>query len=229
MKYTKPTYLAFFTTAFISLLVAILFEKICLVYVYPLTFLSIVVIYLKEKKEPTSALFLLALFFGLCGGLLLILGLKNCLPEISICISIFYTFYIRLMYLKNEKKKTTAKIYFRLLFFFIPVVYMYDRVFSLVYEEIRDVFIYFAIMGTCMLVYIMVAIYYYLRNKNQSNLWMLITAVNLGIMNIIITINELYIYETMFTVIVVFCSNFFLFFSLKFMLEDEKNTLVDIT
>ncbi|WP_298514762.1 hypothetical protein [uncultured Kordia sp.] len=124
--------------------------------------------------------------------------------------------------------KTTTKMYIWLIVIFLPVLYIYDRVICLIYPEIEEDFVYFAIMAFLMLGYIMAALYYYLRNKNQSNLWMLITAVNLGIMNIIITINELYVYETMFTVIAVFCSHFVLYFSFKFMIEDEKNTLTDI-
>ncbi len=228
MKYTKPTYIAFFITAFISLLVALLFEKSDLLFVYPLTFVSIFVVYMTEKKKPTSILFVLALIFGLSSGIYLILGFGEYVKEVSILVSIFYIIYLRLMYLKNEKMKTTTKMYIWLIVIFLPVLYIYDRVICLIYPEIEEDFVYFAIMAFLMLGYIMAALYYYLRNKNQSNLWMLITAVNLGIMNIIITINELYVYETMFTVIAVFCSHFVLYFSFKFMIEDEKNTLTDI-
>jgi hypothetical protein len=129
------------------------------------------------------------------------------------------------MYLKNEKMKSTAQMYFRLFIIFLPILYIYDRVICLIYPEIKEDFVYFAVMAFLMLSYIMAALYYYIRNKSQSNLWMLITAVNLGIMNIIITINELYVYETLFTVIAIFCSHFVLYFSFKFMIEDDKNTL----
>lgn len=228
MKYAQPTYLLFFTCAFISLVVALFFEKLDLLYVYPFTFISTAFVYLKQKTTPISITFLSALFFGLCGGVFLILDFKEGVPEVSICVSIFYLLYVRLMYLKNEKKKTSAKVYFRLLFFFIPVLYIYDRVFCLVYDEIHNGFIYFTAMAVFMLIYIMGAIYYYLRNKNQSNLWMLITAVNLGIMNIIVIINELYVYERIFTIMAIFCSNLMLFFSLKFMLEDDNNVFTEV-
>ena len=72
-----------------------------------------------------------------------------------------------------------------------------------------------------MMSYLITSLYYYLKDKNQSNLWMLIAAVNLGFMNIIIGLNELYVYERIFTVIVVLCSLFIQFFVLKFMLYDE--------
>lgn len=228
MYYRKLTYLAFYAAAFISLLVAIFFEKIDLLYTYPLSFLSIVIIYLKEKKGTTSILFILALAFGLAGAILLISDFKECVTEVSICISLFYLLYLRLMYLKNIKMKTTMRTYFILLFISLPIIYVYNRVISLIYSEISNGFIYFSVMVLFMLGYIVTALYYYLRNKNQSNLWMLITAVNLGIMNIIIMINELYLYDTMFTVVAVFCSNLMLFFSLRFMLEDDKNTVSHI-
>lgn len=228
MKYTKLAYLLFFTVAFISLLVALFFEKKDLLFVYPFTFILTGFVYLKEKTTPISITFLSALLFGMCGGVLLILDFKDRIPEISTCISVFYVLYLRLMYLKNEKKKTTIKMYLTLFLFFIPVVYVYDRVFCLVYEEIQNGFIYFTAMAVFMLIYIMVSIYYYLRNKNQSNLWMLITAVNLGILNIIVIINELYVYEHIFTILAIFCSNLMLFFSLKFMLEEDKNELAEI-
>ncbi len=173
-------------------------------------------------------LFTLALVFALSSGVYLILGFGEYVIEVSILVSLFYIVYLRLMYLKNEKMKTTVKMYIRLLIIFLPVLYIYDRVIYLVYPEIKVGFVYFAIMVFFMLSYIVAALYYYLRNKNQSNLWMLIAAVNLGIMNIIVTINELYMYERMFTVIAIFCSNLMLFFSLRFMLEDDKNILSDI-
>lgn len=225
MNYTKPTYLAFFATAFISLLTSIFFEKIDLLYVYPLTFVTIIIIYLTEKKQATSILFIIAILLGLSSGILLIIGFGQYVPEVSILVSLFYLIYMRLMYLKNKRMKTTLKMYFRLLLIFLPVFYIYDRVICMIHSEIEEVFIYFAAMAIFMLLYIMAALYYYLRNKNQSNLWMLIAAVNLGIMNIIVSINELYIYERMFTVTAIFCSNFMLFFSIKFMLEDDKESL----
>ncbi|AXG70959.1 hypothetical protein KORDIASMS9_03214 [Kordia sp. SMS9] len=228
MKYTQPIYIAFFTIAFISLLVALFFEKQDLLYVYPFTFIAIAIAYVMERKKRISITFLSALFFGLCGGIFLILDFKEAIPMISICISIFYLLYLRLMYLKNERKKAHGKTYVSLLFIFIPVLYIYDRVFCLVYEEIHNGFVYFTVMAVCMLVYIMAAIYYYLRTKNQSNLWMLITAVNLGIMNIIVIINELYVYERIFTVMAIFCSNLMLFFSIKFMLEEDTNVLTEV-
>ncbi|WP_420573125.1 hypothetical protein [Kordia sp.] len=225
MNYTKPTYIAFFATAFISLIVAIFFEKIDLLYVYPLTFVTASIVYLTEKKQTTNILFLIALALALSSGVLLIIGFGQYVPEVSILVSLFYIIYLRLMYLKNKKMKTTFKMYLRLLLIFLPVFYIYDRVICLIYSEIEEVFVYFAVMAIFMLLYIIAALYYYLRNKNQSNLWMLITAANLGIMNIIVSINELYIYERMFTVTAIFCSNFMLFFSLKFMMEDDTNTL----
>ncbi|EDP94353.1 hypothetical protein U8527_16255 [Kordia algicida OT-1] len=229
MKYTKPTYLAFFITAFVALIIALFFDKLDLLYIYPFCFITIAIIYIQEKKESLNFLFPLALIVGLAGGVLIIIGLGQCVPEVSVCISLFYLLYIRLMYIKNEKQKTTVRTYIILLFILLPILYVYDRVMCLVYDEIREDFIYFAVMVVLMLTYIMFALYYYIRNKNQANLWMLIAAVNLAIMNIIITINELYVYERMFTVLAVFCSNLMLFFSLKFMLEDEKNTLNDFS
>ncbi|WP_298425577.1 hypothetical protein [uncultured Kordia sp.] len=223
MNYRQPAHIAFFITAFISLLVALVFEKIDLLYIYPLTFVAIYWMYLSEKKKPISILFSLAMILGLSSGILLIIGFGQFVREVSILVSLFYLIYLRLMYLKNLKMKTTAKIYFRLLVIFLPVLYIYDRVICLIYNELEYGFTYFAMMAVLMLIYIIAALYYYLRNKSQSNLWMLITAVNLGIMNIIVTINELYMYEKMFTVIAIFCSNFMLFFSLKFMLEDDTD------
>jgi len=225
MNYTKPLHIAFFVSAFLSLLVAIFLEKKDLLYVYPFTFIFIIAMYLTEKKSAANYLFIVALLFALSGGIYLIIGFGQYVPEVSILISLFYSIYIRLMYVKNIKMKSTVRMYFWLFIIFIPVLYICDRVICLIYSEIENSFIYFAIMAILMLIYIIAALYYYLRNKNQSNLWMLITAVNLWIMNIIVTINELYLYERMFTVIAILCSNFFLFFSLKFMLEDDKTDM----
>ncbi|MBC8756159.1 hypothetical protein H2O64_15895 [Kordia sp. YSTF-M3] len=228
MNYKKPTYITFFTLAFISLLVALLFEKMYQLYIQPLTIIAIFMIYITEKKAPISITYILALIFSLSGAILLILGYKEYIPEASILFSLFYVMYLRLMYLKNKKKKTTVKMYFILVIISLPIVYIYDRVICLIYNEIRGDFIYFTVLVFFIFAYIITAIYYYLRNKNQSNLWMLIAAVNLGIMNIIIMINQLYIYDVMFTVITLFCSYLMYYFSLKFMLEDDENNVSDL-
>lgn len=227
MNYKKLAHIAFFTLAFISLLVAIFLEKKALLYVQPLSIVAILIIYFLEKKEPTNIVYVSALIFSIIGGVLLIYDFRSYVPEVSILYSLFYLLYIRLMYAKNEKKKTTMRMYFILITIFIPIVYMYDRVICLIYKEIKDDFAYFTVLILLILSFIVTSLYYYLRNKNQSNLWMLIAASNLGIMNIIIIINELYVYDTMFTVVALFCSHLMYYFSLKFILEDDHTTAVN--
>lgn len=228
MNYKKPIYLIFFTIAFISLLLPLLIEKVYLLYVQPLSVLAIFIIYIKEKTTSISITYVLALMFSFSGGIILILGFREYVPEVSILFSLFYIMYLRLMYIKNVKKKTTVKMFFILIIISLPVLYIYDRVISLVYNEIRDDFNYFMVLVFFMLSYIITALYYYLKDKNQSNLWMLIAALNLGFMNIIIMINQLYIYDVMFTVIILFCSHLMYFFSLKFMLYDENENNADL-
>lgn len=223
MKYTKPTYLAFYITTISLLVLAFFIEKSSLVYFYPLPLLAILGIYFTEKKEPLSFLYILSLVIIAIGGILLLLGLKEYVPEVSILFSFFYIFLMRLMYLKNKEQKKYRVLYYRLILIVLPILYIYDRVMCLVYEEIRDAFIYFSILVILMLAYIILALYYYLRNKNQTNLWMLITSCNLGFMNLIIMINELYVPETIFTVTSLFCYSLVLYFSLKFMLEKSVN------
>lgn len=223
----KLAHISFFVLAFISLLVAIFFEKRALLYVQPLSVVAIIIIYILEKKEPTNIGYLASLVFSIFGGILLIYDFRSYVPEVSILYSLFYLLYIRLMYAKNEKKKTTLNMYLILITIFIPIVYIYDRVICLIYKEIKEDFAYFTVLILLILSFIVISLYYYLRNKNQSNLWMLIAAFNLGVMNIIIIINELYVYDTMFTVVALFCSHLMYYFSLKFMLEDDQTTAVN--
>ncbi|MFK7746905.1 MAG: hypothetical protein AB8B65_00805 [Kordia sp.] len=228
MKHVKPTHIIFCITALLMLVCAAFFEKQNIVYVYPFPVIAIFWMYMTEKKEPLSILYVLTLAITIVGGVLLLLGLRKFTPEVSILFSLYYIFYMRLMYLKNERKKTNRILYFRLALIVLPIIYIYDRVMCLIYKEISDTFAYFAVLVILVLIYIIVALYYYLRNKNQTNLWMLIASCNIGIMNLIIMINELYVTETFFTVIALFCCNLKLYFAMKFMLEDEKNTLPDI-
>jgi len=125
-------------------------------------------------------------------------------------------------------KKGELKTYFYVALISLPVLYIYYNVIQTISSELTEVVIYFSFLMFFMLSYIITALYYYVRDKNQSNLWMLIAAVNLGFMNIIIGLNELYMYETIFTVIVVLCSLFIQFFVLKFMLYDENEETDDL-
>ncbi|MEM6719055.1 MAG: hypothetical protein AAF611_07065 [Bacteroidota bacterium] len=228
MKYTKPTYVAFYLTSTALLVAAFLLQKPDLVYLYPLPVLAILSIYFTEKKEPLSFLYILSLAIIVLGGILLLLGLRKYVYEVSILFTFFYIFLIRLMYLKNKKQKKERLLYFRLILIVLPIIYIYDRVMCIIYKEIRETFVYLSVLIVFVLIYIILSLYYYLRNKSQANLWMLIVSCNLGIMNIIIMINELYIGETLFTVISLFCYSLILYFSLKFMLEDRKSALPDI-
>ena len=126
-----------------------------------------------------------------------------------------------MMYLRNVMKKGELKTYVYVALISLPVLYMYYNVVETISSELTEVVIYFSVLLFFMMSYLITSLYYYLKDKNQSNLWMLIAAVNLGFMNIIIGLNELYVYERIFTVIVVLCSLFIQFFVLKFMLYDE--------
>lgn len=230
MNLAKPTHIAFLVSSAIAIIVAMFLEKPCLIYAQPFTVLTILVIYFTEKKEPTSVLYILSQIIGLVGGILLILGMRFYLEAVSILFSLFYIIYLRLMYVRNVMKKTEVKIYLYVLLISLPILYIYYNVVSLISTEIKEAAIYFGVLMFFMMSYIFTSLYYYLKDKNQSNLWMLIAAMNLGFMNIIIGLNELYMYETMFTVIVVFCSVLIQFFVLKFMLseEEEKGDLLNM-
>ncbi len=223
MKLTKPTHIAFLITACITVLVAMFLDKFCLIYVQPFTVLTILIIYFTEKKDPTSVLYILSQIIGLVGGILLILGMRDHLKAVSVLFSLFYIIYLRLMYVRNVMKKTEVKIYFYVFLISLPVLYLYYNVIQTISSELTEVAIYFGFLMFFMLSYIFTALYYYLKDKTQSNLWMLTAAINFGFMNIIIGVNELYMYETAFTVIVVLCSLFIQFFVLKFMVHDKND------
>lgn len=222
MNLTKPTHIAFIIAAVATLLVAIFLEKFSLIYAQPFTVFTILVIYFTEKKDPTSVLYILSQIIGLVGGILLILGMRDHLKAVSVLFSLFYIIYLRLMYVRNVMKKTELRTYIYVALISIPVLYIYYSLIKTVSAELKDVVIYFSFLMFFMLSYIITALYYYIKDKTPTNLWMLIAAVNLGFMNIIIGLNELYMYQTIFTVIVVFCSLCIQFFVLKFMLHDEN-------
>ena len=223
MQLTKPTHIAFFVASFVALIVAMFFEKFSLIYAQPFTVLTILIIYFTEKKEKTSVLYILSQLIGLAGGILLILGMRYHLEAVSVLFSLFYIIYLRLMYVRNKMKKAELRTYFYVTIIAIPVLYIYYNVILTISSELKDVVIYFSFLMFFMLSYIITALYYYLKDKSPANLWMLIAACNLGFMNIIIGLNELYMYETIFTVIVVFCSLCIQVFVLKFMLHDDAD------
>lgn len=225
MNITKPIYVAFIGISIITLLVAIFMEKVMLLYVQPLTVIAITIIYFSEKKDPVNILYLLSQAIFIAGSILLILGMRYYVKEVSILFSFFYVIYLRLMYKRNFKKKATVekRTYIYLVLYSLPVLYIYYYVIRTIYAEVEHVALYFGILVFSMLSYVFTAIYYYIKDKTPSNLWMLIAAVNLGFMNIIIALNELYMYDTIFTIISVFCSLCMQFFVLKFMLDDDEN------
>ncbi|KAB8153692.1 hypothetical protein EZY14_010730 [Kordia sp. TARA_039_SRF] len=229
MRYNAILYPVFFVVALCLLVTAFFVEKSDLVYLYPLPVLIILGIYLlEEKKELLSFLYILSLVIIIFGGIFLLLGLREYVSEVSILFSFFYIFLMRLMYVKNRKQEKQKIVYYRLVLIVLPVIYIYDSVMRLIYDEIKNTIIYFSVLIVLILAYIILALYYYMRNKHQINLWMLIMACNLGLMNIIIMLNELYVSEKILTVTALFCYCMMLYFSLKFMLEDDENVVSNI-
>ncbi|KAB8153693.1 hypothetical protein EZY14_010735 [Kordia sp. TARA_039_SRF] len=231
MNLTKPTHIAFVIASAITILVAIFLEKFYLIYVQPFTVLTILIIYFTEKKEPTSVLYILSQIIGLIGGILLILGMRDYLKAVSVLFSLFYIIYLRLMYVRNEMSKPEVRTYIYLILLSVPILYIYYVLIKTISSELKNVVIYFSCLMFFMLSYIFTALYYYLKDKKSTNLWMLIAAMNLGFMNILIGLNELYMYETIFTVIITFCSVCIQIFVLKFMLNEDKEdvNLLNIT
>lgn len=223
MNFAKRTHVAFLVSAVVAMLTAMFMEKFYLIYAQPFTVLTILIIYFTEKKDPTSVLYLISQIIGLIGGILLILGMRDYLKSVSVLFSLFYVIYLRLMYVRNVMKKTELRTYFYVFLFSMPVLYIYYKLIETISSELTEVLVYFSFLMFFMLSYIFTALYYYLKDKSQSNLWMVIAALNLGFMNIIIGLNELYVYETIFTVIVVFCSLLIQVFVLKFMLYDKED------
>jgi hypothetical protein len=223
MNPTKPTHIAFFIASFVTMLTAMFFEKVSLIYVQPFTVLTILVIYFTEKKQKTSVLYILSQAIGLAGGILLILGMRDHLKAVSILFSLFYIIYLRLMYVRNEMTKPEVRTYLYVIIFSVPILYIYYVLIKTISAELKEVVIYFSFLMFFMLSYIITALYYYLKDKKPTNLWMLIAAMNLGFMNILIGLNELYMYETAFTVVVTFCSLVIQVFVLKFMLHDDTD------
>ncbi|PTX59744.1 hypothetical protein C8N46_10854 [Kordia periserrulae] len=226
MKYLTLLYSVYYLVAISLLVTAFFVEKSALVYMYPLPVLTILGIYLlEEKKNELSFLYILSLVIVIVGGIFLLLGLREYVSEVSILFSFFYIFLMRLMYLKNRKKQKEKILYYRLVLIMLPILYIYDRVMRLISPEIKTDIIYFSVLIILALLYIILSLYYYMRNKSQVNLWMLIMSCNLGLMNLVIMLNELYVAERILTITALFCYCMMLYFSLKFMLEDFENAL----
>jgi len=147
------------------MLVAMFLEKFCLIYAQPFTVFAILAIYFTEKKEPTSVIYILAQLIGLAGGILLILGMSDYLKAVSILFSLYYILYLRLMYLRNSKKKTEKRTYFYVFLMSLPLLYIYYTVIITISSELKDVAIYFSFLMFFMLSYIITALYYYLNDK----------------------------------------------------------------
>ncbi|PTX59745.1 hypothetical protein C8N46_10855 [Kordia periserrulae] len=222
MNLTKPTHIAFVIASALTILVAIFMEKFSLIYIQPLTVIAISIIYFTERKGAINILYVLAQIIFLVGGILLILGMREHLRKVCVIFSLFYIIYLRLMYVRNAKKKAELRTYFHVTILAIPMLYIYYLLVQVIAPELKHVVIYFSVLMFFMLSYVITALYYYLKDKKPTNLWMLIAAINLGFMNILIGLNELYMYETIFTVIIAICSLCMQFFLLKFMLHDDK-------
>jgi hypothetical protein len=225
MNYKKPIYLVYYIVAILAILCAIFLPRAYLLYIKPYTLLGIALIYIVEHKTPISFLFLLSLCLAFIGEILIIKDFIKYFGIINILFAAYYLANTVLIYIRNRRKNTYKRLYLYATLISVLWIYVSISVIEIIYEAVINNIIELGILVLGLLIFILVALCNYLNTRNFPNLWVFIAVINLMLGNILIGLNELYMYHRMCTVIIILCQVVAQFFLLLFMLDKREEVI----
>lgn len=225
MNVTRPLYHVYYILSLVALIVAFFFDRSDLIYIKPFTLVALLLLYLSYSGEKKSELYIVTILLSIVGEVLIIIDFIHYHKCILIMYAVYYVIIMYLIYKKNEKRSSHRNAFTYALLFALPLLYSFYIVLNILLKEVQEQFIHMIVFSVVLFIYVMVSIYYYFKEKSRSNLWMYIASFNFVVVNILIGINELYIYDRMLTVIIIFSSLVAEFFLTLFMLDHQKEEL----
>jgi len=225
MQVTKPLYYVYYILSLVALIVAFFFERNDLIYIKPFTVVALLLLYLAYSGKEKSLWYVLTLLLSIVGEVFVIIDFIYYHKSILIMYAVYFIIIMYLIYKKNEGNNSPRNAFLYAFLFSLPLLFSFYSVLSVLLEEVEEQLIHMLVFSVVLFVYVLFSIYYYFKQKSRSNLWMYIASFNFVVVNILIGINELYIYDRMLTVLIVFCGLIAQFFMTLFMLDYQRKEL----
>ncbi len=221
LKGIKGTYLLFYLSFLVVVLVAVFCEKLHLVYVKPLVPMSLGLIGLIYLKRSLKFYFILSMLVIMVNDTFVYCDFGKYFHQVAVAIITFYFFCM--MLLKNYislKDINLKKLFtFPIMISFILIGYLTFEISTLVLPKLQDYIVSFFLILIALLIFVSTCFFIYLIDEFHGNFRLFITASCCLFVTALLLINDFYYYNRIFTVLINIVEIIGLYFFTKFLLD----------
>ncbi len=222
MKQKNITYLFFYISFFVVILVAAFFDKSWLVYFKPLIPISLIVLYIGSVKN-INFVFPLCMLALIGANIFVSMDFVEYYNFIAFFISIHYLLCALLSrkFISEHDIRFSKLTSLPILISIVLIVYLTFAIAELALPRIRDSIALVAIVLTTMVLFVVISFFVYLANRYEKVIFLFIAACCALFVNGLLGINELYYYNRVFTVLINIAEAMGVYFFTRFFIETK--------
>ncbi len=234
MRPISPSYVLFYFSYVVVILVAFFCERIHLIYVKPLVPVSLIVIYI-IKTKVVNVFYILSMIAIAINDTLVYADFDKYFNVVGMLIISFYLINIFLLrsYISLADIKLKKLASFPIIISSILISYLIFSVSQLVLPVLMDSIVTFFAILFAVLLFVGVCFFIYITDRYQGNFKLFISASCCLFVNALLLINHFYYYAREFTILANIAEIAGLYFFLQFLIEArlldrEDNYLKDV-
>jgi len=220
LKGVKGTYLLFYLSFLIVVLVAVFCEMLHLVYVKPLVPISLGVIGLMYLQRSLRFYFTLSMLTIMVNDTLVYWDFGKYFNQVAITIIIFYFFCLLLLknYISLKDINLKKFLSFPIMISVILIGYLTFEISVLVLPNLQDSIVAFFLILIVLFFFVGTCFFIYIIDEFQGNFRLFITASCCLFVTALLLINNFYYYDRIFTVLINIAEVIGLYFFVNFFL-----------
>lgn len=228
LKKNPLPYLFFYFCFCLVLLTASFFPKETLIYVKPLSIISITLIYLKNSAK-INPWYVISMAVVLVNDTFVYINFKSYFNIIAILITLYYSLCALLLkkYVSIKDFKIINIFSFPIIISFLLVVYLIFSITELVLPHLKNSLFYLAIILISLLFFTGLCFLIYIRDRYTDNFILFASACCCFFVNALLPINELFYYNRIFTIMLNIGEIFGIYFFMKFLISAKATESVD--
>ncbi len=203
MKKTEPLHIFFYISSLVVIIIAAFFERKFLIYALPMVIFSIGLLYIKSI-DKINVWYLISLLVMLIGDILIYLDFIKYFSIICTLTSIYFLLCALILkkYISPKNFKISTLLSLPIVVSVCLITYLVHSISQLVLHMVLDATPYVIINVFGLLTYVAVSYFIYITDIYKGGLKLLIVACLCIFIVSLLSINELFYYSTVFTVLI---------------------------
>lgn len=228
LKRNPLPYLIFYLCFGIVLLTAAFFPKETLIYIKPLSIISITGVYVKNSTK-INPWYVISMIVVMINDTFVYINFKSHFNTVAILITIYYSLCAFLLkkYVSVKDLKIINVFSFPIIISALLVVYLIFSITELVLPHLKNSLFYLVIILISLLFFTGLCFLIYIRDRYTQNFMLFASACCCLFVNALLPINELFFYNRVFTIFLNVGEIFGIFFFMKFLIDSKPTETVD--